>query len=300
MRISELFEAQNDVPEVSQTKVASAIYSLALKYFKAPEQIKNDAKRLMSSTDKFWSDSILDVVDRLEYFYKDAFGAGIYNDPEDELFSIIDYVVGDVIKVMKDYYSDSLKHLPGYNPQKKESIEIPRNVIKKEFAIVPNFTRALKVNDALVKESAPPEVSHTKVVSAIYSLALKYFKAPEQIKSNVKRLISSTDEFFSDSIDDVTDKLDEFYTDAFEGIYNDPEELFDTIEDAVNDVIEIMNGYYSNSQNHAPGYKPQKFEFHEHVEIPRNVIKKEFATVPDFTRMMKANDAALKAEKSRR
>jgi hypothetical protein len=299
MLISELLEAQNTVPEVSQPKVASAIYSLALKYFKAPEQIKNDAKHLMSSTNKFWSDSILDVVDRLEYFYNDAFD-GIYNDPEDEIFSIVDYVVGDVIKVMKGYYSDSLNHLPGFNPQKRESLEIPRNIIKKEFAIVPDFTRALKVNDALVKETAPPEVSHTKVASAIYSLALKYFKAPEQIKNDAKRLMSSTVEFFSDSIDDVTDQLDGFYTDAFEGIYNDPEELFSTIEDAVNDVIENMKGYYSDSQNHAPGYKPQKFEFHEPVEIPRNVIKKEFAAVPDFTRMMKANDAALKAEKSRR
>jgi hypothetical protein len=158
----------------------------------------------------------------------------------------------------------------------------------------------MRISELFESQSDVPEVSHTKVTSAIYSLALKYFDASASIKNDAKRLMSSTDEFFSHSIDDVTDQLDGFYTDAFEGIYNDPEELFATIEDAVNDVIQNMKGYYSNSQNHAPGYKPQKFEFHEPVEIPRNVIKKEFAVVPDFTRMMKANDAALKAKKSQR
>ena len=122
--------------------------------------------------------------------------------------------------------------------------------------------------------------------NAIYSLALKYFDAPESIKKDAKRLIGSTDEFWSHTIDDVTKQLEDFYADAFGGVYNNPEELFAAIEDAVNDIIQNMKGYYSNSLNHEPGYKPQKFEFHEPVEIPRSVIKKEFAVVPDFTKAL--------------
>ena len=155
----------------------------------------------------------------------------------------------------------------------------------------------MRVSELFEAEQRVPEVSHGKVVSTVSALALKYFKAPATVKQDAQRLVRSTDEFWSSSFDDVTKELQGFYDDVSAGVYCDMYDFFSAVDDAVNDVVEGMRGFYSNRMNHAPGFVPPKFQDDdEPLEIPGNVIKKEFAMFPNFADALKANAVARKTQ----
>lgn len=157
----------------------------------------------------------------------------------------------------------------------------------------------MRVSELFEAEQRVPTVSHGKVVSTVYAIALKYFKAPAAVKQDAQYLARSTDQFWSESFDDVTRQLQRFYNNAFAGVYNDYYDFYGAVDNAVNDAVENMREYYSNRMNHPPGYQPPKFQDdNTPLEIPGNVIQKEFATFPNFAEAVKANAAALKAKKA--
>lgn len=152
----------------------------------------------------------------------------------------------------------------------------------------------MRVSELFEEESK--KVPHGKVVDVLYSLALKYFKAPAAVKQDAARLIKQTDQFWSESFDNVTRELQNFYDDAFGGVHSDMHEFFGMVDDAVSDSVESMRQFYSNRMNHPPGYQPTKFQDDdEPLEIPGSVIQKAFATFPNFAEAVKANAAARKA-----
>lgn len=152
----------------------------------------------------------------------------------------------------------------------------------------------MRVSELFEEESK--KVPHGKVVDVLYSLALKYFKAPAAVKQDAQYLARSTDQFWSESFDDVTRQLQRFYDDAFAGVYNDYD-FHGAVDNAVSDAVENMREFYSNRMNHPPGYQPPKFQDdNTPLEIPVSVIQKAFATIPNFAEAVKANAAALKTE----
>ena len=154
----------------------------------------------------------------------------------------------------------------------------------------------MKVSELFEASTPSVEVNHGKVVDVLYALALQYFKAPAAIKQDAKRLARSTDEFWSSSFDDVTKELQGFYDDVSAGVDVDIQDFFESVDNAVEDSIAAMRGYYSNRMNHAPGFVPPKFQDdNEPIEVPGSAIEKAFASIAGFTEMVKAHKAAKKA-----
>lgn len=74
-------------------------------------------------------------------------------------------------------------------------------------------------------------------------------------------------------------------------------DFYGAVDDAVNDVVENMRGFYSNRMNHEPGYQPPKFQDdNEPLEIPGAEIDKAFAAFPGYTQAVKLNADAKKAD----
>lgn len=150
MRVSELFEAENK--SVPHGKVVDVIYGLALKYFKAPAVIKQDAARLIKQTDEFWTSAMDDVTEELQGLFDDVY-AGEESDMQD-FFQKVDDAVEDCLQSMQAFYKNEMNHAPGYKAPTiidSEPIEVPGNVIEKAFAVVPGFTEMVKANSAIIK-----------------------------------------------------------------------------------------------------------------------------------------------------
>lgn len=132
----------------------------------------------------------------------------------------------------------------------------------------------------------PKDIVHGDVVKTVYKNALALLKAPKAILDDAAFHMQHTDQFWDESIDEVTSNLKYYVKNAADiERYDDQAEhdLFVAYDNAVRDVINNIVDFYNDPMNHPPGYKSAKLKHVDDLEQSDKTIIKYFSEVPAFS-----------------
>jgi hypothetical protein len=100
-----------------------------------------------------------------------------------------------------------------------------------------------------IQELFEEKADFGKIQRVIYDYVVSKLKAKPEIISYIKDLIKSSDQFWVHEFDNVLEAIEKEHS-----IYS----IMDDIENAAISVSETITDYFSNANNHPPGYKTQK------------------------------------------
>lgn len=144
----------------------------------------------------------------------------------------------------------------------------------------------------LFESEKPKDIVHGDVVKLVYKNALALLKAPPAIKKDAEFHMQHTDQFWDQSIDEVTSSLKYFIKAAAEAERYDDQVQFDLFlayDNAVSEVHNNIVDFYNDPMNHPPGYKSAKLKRVYDIEQPEKTIIKYLETFPAFGAAFRAH-----------
>jgi hypothetical protein len=143
-------------------------------------------------------------------------------------------------------------------------------------------------------ESSEERSVHSRVYRVLNDFALNRMKLDAETKS-AARYEASNDRFWTSYVDEVTRAVEKYLNDPSDERLD---EVFDAFVNCVEQISEKIVDHYSNSWNHAPGYKkPAKLEYPSVENIrDREMIAVLHTALPEFKVMHDEHQAVKKEE----
>ena len=144
----------------------------------------------------------------------------------------------------------------------------------------------------LFESGKSKDIVHGDVVKLVYKNALALLKAPKAVLDDVAFNMQHTDQFWDESIDEVTSNLKNYIKTSSEVKRYHAQlehDLFLAYDTAVGAVINNIVDFYNNPMNHPPGYKSANLKHVDDIELPEKTIIKYLESFPAFSEAFRKN-----------